>query len=149
MKLPITRRVEKALVDDYLPKVLGIEMLNIYAGHEAHDVIEYPNLIVYGEGSTPHPGMPAEVGARVVKIRCRFQVDTELNERWELDAWRELLESKLVLEPALMNSILNAEDSLIQDLYFHEIELEDDPCDRVQTDWIEEQIFNVICEHLN
>lgn len=153
MSLPISRKAEKAFAVGYLPTALGIVGLHIYEGHEKVEKVELPNLIVYSEGSSPFPDMPVESGVRIVRIRCKFQIDSMVNTRADVDAWKLLLESAMTDDLAALQAVLNkpvgTDNRVVKAIHFHYVEMNDDPSDRHETDWIEDLIFNITCELLD
>jgi hypothetical protein len=153
MSLPISRKVEKAFAVGYLPDALAIEGLHIYEGHEKVESVELPNLIVYSEGSSQHPDMPVEVGCRIVRLRCKFQVDSLANTRANVDEWKQALEAKMTDDLPALQAALNrpegADNRIVKSIHFHYVEMADDPSDFEETDWIEDLVFNVTCELLD
>ena len=153
MSLPISRKAEKAFAVGYLPTALNITGLHIYEGHEKVDSIELPNLVVYSEGSSPYPEMPVESGARLVRLRCKFQVDSQATTRADVDAWKQLLENAMTDELAALQAALNkpvgTDNRVVKAIHFHHVEMADDPSDVNETDWIEDLVFNVTCELLD
>jgi len=154
MSYPISIKVEKAIALDFLPDALGIEGLNIYEGHEKVEEIVFPNLVVYAEGSAPHPDFPTECGVRIVRLRCKFTVDSTTADRADVNAWREALELAMTDDREAFQTVLNkpasgADGRTVTGIHFHDVEMADDPSDRNETDWIEDQIFNVTCELLD
>jgi len=153
MSLSLSRKTEKAFAVEFLPDALDIAGLNIYEGHADAGVNEFPSLIVYSEGSTQHPSIPVEMGARIVKLRCKLQVDSRINTRGDIDTWKELIVSKMTDDLTGIQDILNkpvgTDNRLIKGIHFHYVEMSDDPSDFVETDWIEDMIFNVTCEPLD
>jgi hypothetical protein len=153
MSLPISRKAEKAFAVGYLPTALGIVGLHIYEGHEKVERVELPNLIVYSEGSSPFPDMPVASGVRIVRIRCKFQIDSMVTTRADVDAWKLLLESVMTDDLAALQAILNkpvgTDNRAVKAIHFHYVEMADDPSDVSETDWIEDLVFNVTCELLD
>lgn len=154
MSYPISIKVEKAVALGFLPDALNIAELHIYEGHENVEEIAFPNLVVYAEGSSPHPDFPTECGVRIVRLRCKFTVDSTTAERVDLNAWREALELAMTDDRAAFQAVLNkpvsgADGRTVKAIHFHDVEMTDDPSDRNETDWIEDQIFNVTCELLD
>jgi len=153
MSLPISIKAEKAITLDFLPDALDIEELHIYEGHEKVEAIEFPNLVVYAEGSTPHPEFPAECGVRVVRLRCKFTVDSVNADRADVNTWREALELAMTNDLEALQAVLNKpeedDERTVTGIHFHYVEMTDDPSDRNETDWIEDLVFNVTCELLD
>jgi hypothetical protein len=154
MKLPITRKIERAFAVDYLPSALSIDGLNIYEAHERADEIEFPALVVYGENSTPHPDMPTATGIRVVNLRCQFTVDSETTTRATLDAWREELEAAMgdlaQIQAALNEPTIGTgtDERQIDDIHIHDAVTGEQPSDRQNTDWVEDCSFDITVEPL-
>ena len=153
MSLPISRKAEKAFAVGYLPTALNIAGLNIYEGHAKVEKVVFPCLIVYSEGSSQHPEMPVEVGCRVVRLRCKFQVDSLVNTRDEVDTWKQALEAVMTDDlPALqaaLNKPVGTDNRVVKAIHFHYVEMNDDPSEVSETDWIEDLVFNVTCELLD
>ncbi len=153
MSLPISRKAEKAFAVGYLPDALDIGELHIYEGHEKVESIELPNLVVYSEGSSPFPDMPVESGVRLVRLRCKFQIDSGVTTRADVDAWKQLLESAMTDELTALQASLNkpvgTDNRVVKAIHFHYVEMADDPSDVNETDWIEDLVFNVTCELLD
>lgn len=153
MSLSISRKVEKAFALGFLPSAFKIEGFHIYEGHEKVDEISVPNLVVYSEGSSTYPGMPVEVGVRTVKLRCKFQIDSTVTTRIEVDTWKQKLESSMTDDLAGLQAALNkpsgADNRVVKAIHFHYVEMSDDPSDVHETDWIEDLVFNVTCELLD
>lgn len=153
MKLPISRKAEKAFAAGYIPAALGVAGLNIYEGHERAEEVQFPALIIYAEGSSPHSDMPPETGVRVVRLRCKFQIDSMTTTRADVDAQKELLESAMcdiaAIQAALNAPLTGADNRLVRGIHFHHVEMSDDPSDVSETDWIEDLVFTVTCELLD
>ena len=153
MNLSISRKVEKAISVGYLPTALNISGLTIYEGHEKAAAIEIPNLVIYSEGSSPYQNMPVESGVRTVRLRCKFQVDSSVNSRADVDEWKAALESAMTDELDALQAALNKPDGTdtraVTGIHFHHIEMTDDPSDVSETDWIEDLVFNVTAEILD
>lgn len=153
MSLPISRKAEKAFAVGYLPSALNIIGLNIYEGHENAGEVSFPCLIIYTEGSSPHPDFPPEIGVRLIRLRCKFTVDSDDNTRTNVDDWKQLLESAMTDNLDALQAALNkpsgTDNRVVKGIHFHSVEMNDDPSDRSQTDWIEDLIFSVTCELLN
>lgn len=152
MSLPISRKAEKA-VTGYLQSSLGISGLHIYEGHDKVDEIQFPSLVIYAEGSSPHPEMPTEVGVRNVRLRCKFSIHSGINSRTDADDWRQKLEAKLTDDlPALqaaLNKPIGTDNRTVKGIHFHYVEMSDDPSDRNENDWIEDLNFSIVCELLD
>lgn len=154
MSLPISRKAEKAFAVGYLPAALDIPGLNIYEGHEKIEKVETPNLIVYSEGSSQAPGMPVEAGCRIVRLRCKFMVDSTVNTRDEIDEWKQKLEEAMTDDLTALQAILNKpltgdDEREVKAIHFHYVEMQDEPSDVSETDWIEDLVFDVTCELLD
>ena len=153
MSLPISIKAEKAFALDYLPDALDITGLNIYEGHENAATVAFPCLIVYAEGSSTHPGFPSECGVRVVKLRCKFTADSQVEDRSDVNDWRGALESVMTDDMAAIQAVLNkpvgVDERTVTEIHFHHVELDDDPSDRHETDWIEDLVFSITCELLD
>ena len=154
MSLPLSRKVEKAFAVGYLPTALSIPGLNIYEGQGMADKAVTPSLIVYSESSSPHPEMPVETTARIVRLRCKFRVDSVTNTREQIDAWREALETAMIGDLNAVQSALNKPASgmdarPVKGIHFHYVEMADDPSGTDGTDRIEDLFFNVTCELLD
>ena len=137
----------------YLPDALNITGLTIYEGHEKVETVVFPCLIVYAEGSSPHPDFPVEAGVRVTRLRCKFQVDSITDTRADLDAWKEALELAMLNDLEAIQDVLNkpvgTDTRTVQGIYFQHVEMSDDPSETSETDWIEDLIFNVTAEPLD
>jgi len=153
MSYPISIKAEKAFALDYLPDALDIEGLNIYEGHEKVEEVAFPCLVIYAESSAPHPEMPSECGVRVVRLRCKFTVDSTVQERGDVNAWRQALELAMTDDMAAIQTVLNkpvgVDGRTVTGIHFHHVTMTDDPSDRSETDWIEDLVFDVTCELLD
>lgn len=154
MSLPISIKAEKAFALDFLPEALDIDGLSIYEGHEKAESVVTPCLIVYAEGSAPHPGFPSECGVRVVKLRCKFTADSMTQERGDVNSWRYALEMAMTNDRDAMQAVLNVpaegeDERTVKAIHFHDVILTDDPSDRTETDWIDDMVFDVVCELLD
>ncbi len=155
MSLPISIKAEKALALGYLPTALAaVTGLHIYEGHEKAAKAELPNLIVNAEGSAGFPGMPAECVVKNVRIRCKFNINSTANTRDDVNAWKELLETAMVenieaLKTALNKPLAGADGRTVKEIHFHSVEMEDDPSEREESNWVEDLVFVVVCELLD
>jgi len=153
MSYPISIKVEKAITLDFLTDALDIDGLNIYEGHEKVAEIAFPNLVIYAEGSSPHPDFPTECGVRVVRLRAKFTVDSEVHTRGDLNAWKELLEIAMTNDLGALQAILNkpvgTDDRTVKEVHFQDVVMTDDPGDVNETDWIEDLAFDVTVEPLD
>lgn len=151
MSLPISRKAEKALTG-YLSSILGIPTLQVLEGHGAVEKATIPNMIVYAEGSSPHADMPVETGVRMVRVLCKFTIDSKVNTRDDVDAWKDLVETAMADLDALqaaLNKPVGTDNRAVKAIHFHYFEMADDPSDRQQTDYIEDLSYNVTCELLD
>lgn len=154
MSLPISIKCEKAIALDFLPDALDIAGLNIYEGHEKAESISFPSLVIYAEGSAPHPDFPAECGVRVVRLRCKITADSMVTTRSDLNDWRGALELVMTDDIEALQLVLNRpasgpDNRTVTQIHFHYVELSDDPSDRHETEWEEDLVFNVTCELLD
>jgi hypothetical protein len=153
MSLPISIKAEKAIATGFLPNALNIAGLHIYEGHEKVEKIEFPNLVIYSEGSVPQPDMPAEVGVRIVRLRCKFAIHSGNNTADQRNTWKQKLEAAMTDDLAALQAVLNkpvgTDNRAVKGIHFHYVEMNDDPSDRNETDYIEDLIFNVTCELLD
>lgn len=151
-KLPIKIMVEKAFAEDFLPRVVSISGLRIYQGHEEKpEEFIIPSLTVYGEDSQEHGDMPTGTGVRVVRLRLKFTVEAT-PARAKLDEWKDQVECA-ILDVTRMQEILNAPASGIDrrkvtGIHFHDIQIGGDPSALEETEWVEDQIFDVVVERL-
>lgn len=153
MTLSTSRKVEKA-VKLWLESSLGISGMNYYEGHEKADEIETPHLVIYAENSANHPDFPQECGVRQVSLRCKFTVDSIEISRTNLDSWKDALILKMTDDRDAMQTALNkpasgTDSRAVKKIHFHDIELTEEPSDTVETDWIEDCVFQVTCEPLD
>lgn len=154
MSLTLSRKTEKAFAVGFLPDALNITGLNIYEGHGKASTIALPSLVVYAEGSSQHEGFPVECGVRVVRLRCKFMVDSDDDTIIDLDTWKETLESVMTDDLQALQAVLNkpasgADNRLVKAIHFHYVEMSDDPSDVNETDWIEDMVFSVTVELLD
>ena len=153
MSLSLTRKVEKAFVANYLPDALDITGLNIYAGHEKAESVAFPALVVYAETSNLFSGMPVETCVRTVKLRCKFLIDSDANDSDDRDDWKYKLEIAMTDDmeeiQAVLNKPVGTDNRTVKGIHFHYIELNDDPSEVNQTDWVEDMVFNVTVERLS
>lgn len=151
-KLPIKRRAERAFATDYLPQHLAIQGLTIYEGHEAADQIALPALIVYAEDSQQFGDMPMETGVRTVRIRFGWQVDATASARALLDEWKEQLECSVLNQEKVRETLNKPETGIdrrkVGKIHFHATMIAGDPSDRQETDWIEQQVYDVVVEDM-
>lgn len=152
MSLPISIKVEKAIAG-YLSGISWEGGLTVYEGHEKVEEIEFPCLVVYSEGSSPYPEMPVEVGVRVVKLRCKFNVNSNDNSSDDRNLWKQQLEAVMTDDLPALQAALNkfgyVDGRAVKGIHFHYIEMSDDPSAQNETDWVEDLIFNVTCELLD
>jgi len=160
MSLSLTRKVEKAFVADYLPDALNITGLTIYAGHEkaaekAAEIaaeIAFPALVVYAEGSSPHPEMPVETWVRNIRLRCKFLIDSDANDSDDRDDWKGSLEMVMIDDIEAIQAILNkpagTDNRTVKGIHFHFVEMSDDPSEVNETDWEEDMVFIITAEML-
>lgn len=147
MSLSIKRKIERAFARDYLPKILTIRDLTIYEGHDPVGEMKFPALIVYAETSANHPDMPPEVGSKIVRLRCQFDVDSgEDGSRSRLDDWREELECAMLNTAAIQAALNTAPARLIRGIHIHEAMAADDASETSETDFREEMAFEIVCE---
>ncbi len=150
-KLPLKRKVEKAFQSDYLPAVMSIAGLHIYAGHEANDEKEFPHLVVYAEDLQDYSGMPTCAGVRTVRLRCQFVADCA-GGRGTVDDWEEQLEAAMG-DLAGIQSALNAPASgidrrMITGIHIHDVIPSGEPSDRNELDWVEQRLYDVTVERV-
>jgi hypothetical protein len=153
-KLPIKRKVERAFAQDFFTKHLALTGVTIYEGHKAEDSVVFPALIVYAEDSQEFSGMPAETGVRIVRLRISWMVDATVTSRSVLDEWKEQLECS-VLNQEKVKEALNApaddedeDERVVKKIHFHATMMTGDPSGRDNTDWVEQQVFEVIVEDM-
>lgn len=152
MSLPISIKVEKAIAG-WLPGVLNITGMNYYEGHEKAESVATPHLVIYSEGSTPYAETPPECGIRQVRLRCKFTVDSDDTSRSSVNDWKQKLESAITDDldtlKAALNKPVGTDNRTIKAIHFHHVSMSDDPSEHSQTDWVEDLIFDVVCELLD
>lgn len=149
---PLSIKTEKALAA-YVQTILT-EGLNFYEGHERAEGEVRPSLIIYARDSVPFPEMPRETATRVVKMSFLFTTDSATGDRVQLDAWKKELEDAM-LDVESIQAALNApvdpedDERAIKGIHFHDVMMSEDPSDVVQTDWMEDMVFDVVAELLD
>ena len=153
MSLSLSRKTEKAF-SLWLDSTLDITGLTVYQGHEKAETMAFPALVVYAEGSSPADGFPTECGVRVVRLRCKFIVDSTADDRADVDAWKDALiiamtDERDTLQTALNKPASGTDERAVQGIHFHDVEMMDEPSDTQETDWEEDMTFDIKVEPLD